>query len=93
MEQENISNRDTVVKQMLKSISKLDSTQQIVKSEKEEQDSPGKAKFKNMDFLFIKRLLYIKHELDENMGDSGDIYGQSDFPRPKTPKSVLAGRK
>ena len=53
---------------MLKSLNKLDNdkSKDYIRNNTEIGKSK-EIKPKTMDFLFIKRLLYIKHEIDENL--------------------------
>lgn len=84
--------------QMLKSLSNIDQDKQSVRNSVD-LDNTKEIKPKTMDFLFIKRLLYIKHEIDENPFDRSTNYsvGQNEYfddkSRTKTPKSLFNGRK
>lgn len=84
--------------QMLKSLNKMDQDKQSVRNSAEFENNK-EVKPKTMDFLFIKRLLYIKHEIDENPFDRTANYsvGQNEYyddkSRTKTPKSLIVGRR
>ena len=94
LEQENLSTRDVLLSQMVKrSEPNFESFRKIESRQGEEPIQEKALKDKSMDFLFIKRLLYIKHEIDEYQNEAPEPAQTFDLTKPKTPKSLLASRK
>ena len=87
--------------QMLKSLNKIeqDKYKENLRNSTDIENTKDLKTRKTMDFLFIKRLLYIKHEIDENPFESSidSSFGRNEYfeekPRTKTPKSLITGRK
>jgi hypothetical protein len=93
LEQENLSNRDSLVTKMLEK-SDSDFKFQLHEINKHETINSRRAsRDKSMDFLFIKRLLYLKNEIDENITEARKGDKSFDFSRPKTPKTLFDNKK
>lgn len=93
LEQENISNRDALLTQMIK---RTETNLEGIRSDSRVDSSrPKTSKDKSMDFLFIKRLLYIKHEIDEypKEKEKKEEVRIVERIKPKTPKSLLESKK
>lgn len=93
LEQENLSNRDSIVTKMLEK-SDIDFKVQLHEISKQDTSHSRKtSRDKNMDFLFIKRLLYIKHEIDEFLNETKKEEKSFDYSKPKTPNILLDTRR
>ena len=100
LEQENISKRDSLVSQIIKNFNQIENEKHknTIKSVTQNSE-PKEMASQNLDLLFIKRLLYIKHEIDEYPFEKQATHSIKDriegieSGRSHTPKSLLAGRK
>jgi hypothetical protein len=91
LEQESISQRDTLINKMMKKAEfNIDSNMGLHKSK--DYGSMKNVRDKTLDFLFIKRLLFIKHEIDEYPKEVDEVFQPIESKKPKTPKSLLASR-
>lgn len=97
LEQENLSTRDSLVGKMIDKSKETHERDEISKSVLDDfgfSVSKKKDKSKNMDFLFIKRLMYIKMFVDELaiQHDESDTDELASV-KPATSKTLFQGRK
>jgi len=92
LEQENISTKDSLMIQMMQRAEPNFEGIQFDTLKTQNSNAKKISKDKSMDFLFIKRLLFIKHDIDEYPKEVDDVFKPIESVKARKPKSLLGSK-